>query len=117
MSDPSAFDPRQIQSLLDLGSDPDLVRELVDLLEADVPQRLEGLDGAFRAGDAARVVEEAHRLKGALGNMGFDRSADLARQVEDLARSGRMEAAALPAGALPEAYREGLAALRAAFPG
>lgn len=111
-----AFDPRQLQSLLDLGAEPGLVQELVGLLEADVPVRLEALDRALREEDAPRALEEAHHLKGSLGNMGLQRFADLARQVEDAARSARLVEAAPLVAAMPEAYREGLAALKAAFP-
>lgn len=111
-----AFDPRQIQSLLDLGAEPGLVQELVDLLEADVPARLATLDQALAEGDAPRVLEEAHHLKGSLGNMGLQRFAELARRVEEGARMGRLPEAAPLVAAMPEAYREGLAALKAAFP-
>lgn len=110
------LDPRQLQSLLDLGAEPALVQELVALLEADVPARLEALRGALGAGDAPRALEEAHHLKGSLGNMGLQRFADLARQVEEAARSARLVEAAPLVAAMPEAYREGLAALKAAFP-
>ena len=111
-----AFDPRQIQSLLDLGAEPGLVQELVDLLEADVPVRLAALDRALVEGDAARALEHAHHLKGSLGNMGLQRFADLARRVEEGARAGRLPEAAPLVAAMPEAYREGLAVLKAAFP-
>lgn len=116
MSSLPVFDPRQIQSLLDLGAEPALVQELVDLLEADVPARLEALGQALAEGDALRVLEEAHHLKGSLGNMGLQRFADLARRVEEGARSGALPRTAPLVAAMPEAYREGLAALKAAFP-
>ena len=111
-----AFDPRQIQSLLDLGAEPALVRELVELLEADVPARLEALHRALSEGEAPRALEEAHHLKGSLGNMGLVQFADLARQVEEAARAARLSGAAPLVAAMPGAYREGLAALKAAFP-
>lgn len=110
------FDPRQIQSLLDLGAEPGLVQELVGLLEADVPVRLAALDRALSEGDAPRALEEAHHLKGSLGNMGLVQFADLARQVEEGARGGRLPEAAPPVAAMPTAYREALAALKSAFP-
>ncbi len=111
------FDPQQIQSLLDLGAEAGLVQELVDLLEADVPARLADLERALAEGDAPRALEEAHHLKGSLGNMGLQRFADLARRVEEDARAGRLREAVPLVAAMPEAYREGLAALKAAFPG
>ena len=111
-----AFDPRQIQSLLDLGAESGLVQELVELLEADVPARLEALQRALSEGDTPRALEEAHHLKGSLGNMGLMQFADLARRVEEGARSGDLSGAGPLVAAMPEAYREGLAALKAAFP-
>lgn len=116
MSHPPPFDARQIQSLLDLGADRSIVRELVDLLEADVPGRLESLAAALAEGDTGRAVEEAHHLKGALGNMGLLLGSDLARQIEEGCRRRRLPEAAAPAAELPAAYREGLRALKAAFP-
>lgn len=116
MSQPPAFDPQQIQSLLDLGAERSIVQELVDLLEADVPGRLAALERALAKGDAVCAVAEAHHLKGALGNMGLVRVAELARRIEEGARTDRLPEIALLFPAMPEAYREGLAALKAAFP-
>ena len=71
--------PARSSPCLDLGAEPALVRELVELLEADVPARLEALQaGPWSEGDAPRVLEEAHHLKGSLGNMGLVQFADLA---------------------------------------
>lgn len=117
MPHPPSFDPRQIQSLLDLGADGSIVGELVDLLEADVPGRLEALAAALAQGDAVRAVAEAHHLKGSLGNMGLLLGSDLARRAEEACRSGQLTEAVAPAAELPAAYREGLQALKAAFPG
>lgn len=116
MTDLPILDPSPLQDLLDLGAGPGLVQELVGLLREDTPARLAALDGALAAGDAGLAFQEAHQLKGSLGNLGLVRAADLARQVEGLAREGRVEAALGTARALGEAYEEALAALQAAFP-
>ena len=110
------LDPRQLRSLLDLGAEPALIQELVGLFEADVPPRLVALTSALADGHAAGVVEEAHHLKGSLGNMGLVRFADLATRLEEVAREGRMAEAIPFVSAMPEAYREALAALKAVFP-
>lgn len=110
------LDPRQLRSLLDLGVEPALIQELVDLVEADVPPRLANLEAALATGDAACIVAEAHHLKGSLGNMGLSRFGDLARRLEEHGREGRVAEAAVLVAALPDAYREALAALREAFP-
>ena len=110
------LDPRQLRSLLDLGAEPALIQELVHLFETDVPPRLTALASALADGAAAAVVEEAHHLKGSLGNMGLARFADLASRLEEVAREGRMAEAVPFVSAMPEAYREALAALKATFP-
>lgn len=97
-----------------MGAGPDLVQELIGLLKEDAPPRIEALRSALAAGDADRVLQEAHQLKGALGNLGLARIADLARRVESLAREGSLASAGPVADALPEAYREAVAALEAA---
>lgn len=99
-----------------MGAGPDLVQELIGLLKEDAPPRIEALRSALAAGDADRALQEAHQLKGALGNLGLVRIADLARQVEALARGGSLSSAGPLADALPEAYQEALAALEAAHP-
>lgn len=116
VTDLPILDPSPLQDLLDLGAGPGLVQELVGLLREDTPARLAALDGALAAGDAGLAFQEAHQLKGSLGNLGLVRAADLARQVEGLAREGRVEAALGTARALGKAYEEALAALQAAFP-
>jgi HPt (histidine-containing phosphotransfer) domain-containing protein len=93
-----------------------LIQELLDLVEADVPPRLANLEAAILVGNAAGIVEEAHHLKGSLGNMGLSRFADMAGRLEEHGRMGRLAEAAPIVAAMPAAYREALAALRTAFP-
>jgi HPt (histidine-containing phosphotransfer) domain-containing protein len=110
------LDPQQLRSLLDLGAEPALIQELLDLFEADVPPRLASLEAALAAGDAAGIMAEAHHLSGSLGNMGLSRFADLARRLEEQGREGRVAEAAPLVTAMPQAYREARLALRETFP-
>ena len=71
---------------------------------------------ALDASDAEQVLQEAHQLKGSLGNLGLARFADLAHRIECQARAGSLEGTHPLAEALPAAYEEALDALRAAFP-
>ena len=116
MPDLPTLDPRPLQELLDIGAGPDLVQELVGRLKEDAPPRLVTLRAALEAADDATVIQEAHQLKGALGNMGLQRFADLAARIEAHVRDGRREPARALAEALPAAYEEALAALQDAFP-
>ena len=110
------LDPRPLQDLLDMGAGPELVQELVDLLKEDAPPRFATLREALGAGDGAGAVQEAHQLKGALGNLGLQRFADLAARIEAHARAEAFAPALELTALLPAAYEEALAALEAAFP-
>jgi HPt (histidine-containing phosphotransfer) domain-containing protein len=110
------LDPRPLRDLLDMGAGPELVQELVDLLKEDAPPRFDALRVALEAGDGASAIQEAHQLKGALGNLGLQRFADLAARIEAQAREDQLAPALALAAALPAAYEEALAALAEAFP-
>ena len=110
------LDPRPLQDLAGLGTDSALIQELIDLLASDTPPRLEALAVAVTAGQAHRVVEEAHQIKGSVGNLGLMRMSHLAGQIEARGRLGRLEGLLPMVEALEGAYQEGLAALKKAFP-
>lgn len=110
------LDSRPLQDLLDMGAGPGLVQELIGLLKGDLPLRLANLRIALGNLDGATATQEVHQMKGALGNMGLQRAADLAGRTEDHLRAGRWDSAKILAEALPAAYEEALAALLAAFP-
>jgi HPt (histidine-containing phosphotransfer) domain-containing protein len=115
LSDLPILDPNQLGSLLDLGADLDLVRELVGLFVEDVPPRLISIQKALAEGNVDQVMEDAHHLKGSLGNMGLLRFADLARQMEEEARAGSLKSAPELLEAMHSAFPEGHAALKEAF--
>ena len=111
------LDLAPLRDLLELGAEPELVQELIGLLEEDIPVRLAGLRKALAAADAEAAVQDAHQMKGALGNMGLLRFAELARRMEEASREGRLEEVRDLVEAIPAAHKEALAALRKAFPG
>lgn len=117
MSDLPVLDPGQLQDLLGLGAPPGLVQELLTLFQEDVPVRIAALRTALGSLDAEQTLQEAHQLKGSLGNMGLVRFADLTARIEVHAREGHLEQAPALAEALPAAYAEALLALNKAFPG
>jgi HPt (histidine-containing phosphotransfer) domain-containing protein len=110
------LDPKPLHGLLDLGGSLDLIHELAALFEEDVPLRLAVLRAAVDVSDRPGIMAEAHQLKGALGNLGLARFAELAARIESLAREERLEQIPRLAAALPAAYEEALDALNAAFP-
>jgi HPt (histidine-containing phosphotransfer) domain-containing protein len=116
VNDLPVLDPHPLRDLLGLGASLALIHELISLFQEDVPARLGMLNRALGAQDAQQVMMEAHQLKGALGNLGLARFAELAARIEAQAREGQMEYLPRLAEALPGAYAEALAALQSEFP-
>lgn len=51
------------------------------------------LDGAFLLSDMRELEEASHMLKGALFNMGLNELGEMARQMEQAGKAGRIEEA------------------------
>ena len=108
---PKPLGPEQLLGAVDRWGPPPVPRDppslpspparRADLLEAlgeegfahlmqtffrDLPGHMERLHAAARAGDAATVGHEAHIIKGAAGNLGFQPLADAANRVMTAAR-------------------------------
>ena len=77
-----------------LGGDADLFAEVGRLFVEDTPARLAELGDAFGAGDAGRVRFVAHALKGSAGYLSASRLLEAAREVENVAEAGTLDAAA-----------------------
>lgn len=116
MTDLPVLDTRPLKDLLEMGATPALVQELIALFEEDVPVRLALLRTAIGSANAGETMAEAHQLKGALGNLGLLRFADLAARMEALARAGHLEEVPRLAEGLSAAYEDARAALAQAFP-
>lgn len=116
MPDLPILDPRPLRDLLDIGAGPELVQELIDLLKEDAPPRIVSLRAALASADDATAIQEAHQLKGALGNLGLQTFADLAARIEAHVREGHRDPARELAEVLPAAYDEALTALQETFP-
>ena len=116
MSELPILDPQPLQDLLDLGAETGLVQELIALYVEDVPPRIQAVQEGLVTGDLAKILMEAHQMKGALSNLGLVRFADLAARIEGEARAGRLEATPAIIPTLASAYDEALAAMNQAFP-
>jgi HPt (histidine-containing phosphotransfer) domain-containing protein len=92
---PGALDPARLAELRDpdpAGYEP----PIADLARSFLSQgaaMLQRLADAVRADDAGTAEHEARALKGAAGNLGAARLADLAADLESMARRGRLEGA------------------------
>ena len=76
-----------------LGGDQALMGELVAMLVEDTLPRLDELDRAFLARDAARIDLLTHQIAGAAGNCSAEALERLSRRISHLAREGRLDEA------------------------
>ena len=94
--------------------DPDKLARIVLLFIEDVPLRLESLRQAVQMGEAQKVEETAHLLKGGSGYMGAVRMAEICARLQELATSGDLTRAPDLLDALEEEFERVHPALQAA---
>ena len=112
MTDGEPIDRSTYDALLKMvGGDHDFIDELVDTYLSDAVDQLAGLDAAVAAGDLAALVRPAHSLKSSSLNVGALLLGELARQLEEQGRAGRIDGADKR---VVEAHR-GFEAVRAAL--
>ncbi len=70
---------------------PDPLAELVDLFLIDAPERLHRIQHGWHSGDLKAVQHAAHSLKGSASNLGVQRLAKLAAQLEKEAKAGALQ--------------------------
>ncbi len=75
------------------SGDRKLVRTLVNAFREDCPRMMSRIRSAIRARDAAALADAAHALKGSVGNFGASAAFETAREVEKLAREGKLDGA------------------------
>jgi two-component system sensor histidine kinase/response regulator len=85
------LDPVTLLSACD--DDAMLLRKLCQVFQVEVPGSLAQVRDAIREGDAARLRERAHRLRGLLSTFSAT-AARATRKLEDLGASGQLAAAA-----------------------
>ncbi len=64
------------------------VKALVALVSASIPAYVADLRAASTAHDTKKMAIMAHKIRGAVGNVGADRLAGLMRELEEMARGG-----------------------------
>ena len=69
-----------------LGGDRELLREMIAIFRAESPGLMAAIRKAATAGDAGRLRQAAHALKGSLGTLDAPRAFRAARHLEDVAR-------------------------------
>ena len=84
-------------ALLRVGGDEELLKEIADIFLEDYPKVLEEIQAALACGDARRLEQSAHTLKGSAGNFGAKAVVETASRLEQLGRTGRVDGAAFEA--------------------
>jgi HPt (histidine-containing phosphotransfer) domain-containing protein len=93
--------------------DRKLVKILVKTFRADCSRMLSRIRGASTARNAAALADAAHAFKGAAGNFGNSAAFETAREIEKLARQGKLDGARELCRTLEEQVGDFLLALQA----
>ncbi|MEE9612749.1 MAG: Hpt domain-containing protein [Desulfatiglandales bacterium] len=76
-----------------IGLEEEEFLELVEIFVEKSKSDISNLQSAFDKGDIEQVVEAAHSIKGASGNLGFREIFEIAKGIEMYARQNIMEGA------------------------
>lgn len=90
MSD-SPVDPDALIELVD--EDFELLEALVDTFLEECPEYLDAIRAAVTERDAEALQSEAHRLKGAVGNLRAKPASEAVQRLEQVGESGDFEEA------------------------
>ena len=92
---PESLDRSVINGLKELREpgQPDPLQELVELFFRDARPRLEAMEQAQTAGDAAKLAAAAHSLKGSASNLGARRLSELCSSLEKQGKAGDLSLA------------------------
>ena len=72
--------------------EPDILNELIEMFQADVPLQITFLRKAVEAADVPSAERIVHTLRGSCANMGAARMEALCKRLEEMARSGDLAA-------------------------
>jgi PAS domain S-box-containing protein len=105
-----SFDAAAHETLRELGGD-DFLAEVVDAFLADAPALVATLRRALDQNDADELRRAAHTLKSNGSTLGAQRFSELCRELEQRAKSGRLDTASDLVGQVEQEYRPLEAAL------
>lgn len=89
---PEVFDRGQAMEAT--CGDPELLKEIVGIFLEDCPRMVADLEHAIDASDTEAARRAAHTLKGSVSVLGAKALAAAAKEAEDAARAGDVDAAA-----------------------
>ena len=84
----------ELRRAQDAFGNPDLIRQLVGLFQANTPGKMDRIRQALAAGDAGAIREVAHTLKSNCGMLGATRMAGACDLMETAAARADLAAAA-----------------------
>jgi len=103
-------DVPRLMTLMD--GNRELLRKVVSVLEPTVENSLANLKAALAAADAESLTVQAHRLKGALGNVAADDAVAASKALEHMGKAGDLSAAPAALATLEAMVKRVLAELR-----
>jgi two-component system, sensor histidine kinase and response regulator len=74
-----------------VGSDPEVLREIIQLFVEDCPKQLDAIRAGLAGGDPDAVYRAAHTLKGSIGNFQAQAIVALLQRMEARAREGDLD--------------------------
>jgi two-component system sensor histidine kinase/response regulator len=77
-------------ALARVGGDKELLREIAVLFIEECPRALAGIQEAIAAGDAVKLENTAHALKGSVANFGARDAVEAAFRLEQMGRAHEM---------------------------
>jgi len=80
-------------ALARVGGDEELLREIAVLFIEECPRALADIQEAVAAGDAGKLENAAHALKGSVANFGAKNAVDAAFRLEQMGRANQMTGA------------------------
>ena len=105
-ADLSVLDLDVMAAIRSLGvpGEADIFVEVARLFLEDVPVHVSALSAAIQAGNIASVAQIAHSLKGNALEIGATRMAPVCAAIENAARAGSLEGAAMQAESLAREF-------------
>jgi len=94
------LDTSRINELAELFGDSELVLELFDEFLQECPERMESMRQALASGETTAVDHAAHAIKGSSANLGACAIQEMARMVEEMARTNQLKDAGAFVGRL-----------------
>ncbi len=89
-----------------LMNDEELVREVLAAFLTDMPDKIAALQTAVGSGDSQQVMNQGHTVKGAARNISAQAFQEIAWQIEEAGREGRIDQASALLPSLAGRYQE-----------